>query len=224
MKAVLRHAAGRILWWVGFTMAEVIVALAIMAVLGGILIPRIAGYLDSQRISSTATIVADLGTSISRFKTAVGYYPGALSQLTTPILAGAPGTGDETDCHGSPGSKVTYSSTQATNWVNNGPGPYYTKAMVKAFGLQLPIGMADDRITRSSNNKTAGFISITVPNVSLYDARDLNTAVDGTTDVEGASSTNSVGTIRYTAPASTNLVSLTINFPVGFDTLSVVGC
>lgn len=193
-----------------FTMAEIIVALAIMAVLGGVIIPRIAGYVDSQRISSTADTLTDLANAIKTFKTKVGFYPGQLTQLADSVQSTAPA--DTTDCRPGVGTLQLFTSTQVTNW-RNAPGPFYPKA-ISTTGLQLPIGLASNPVIRSSNNTTAGTLAITINFVNIDDARDLNTLIDGPTDVD-VSGANATGAVRYGAPPANKQVTVTYVVPVG---------
>jgi prepilin-type N-terminal cleavage/methylation domain-containing protein len=189
----------------GFSLPEIIVTLAIAAILGGVLIPRIAGYVDGQRIDTTAATLNALAVSIAKFRSTVTDYPGRLSDLSTPIASGA-----STACNGiAPTTNQTYSPND-TKWTIY--GPYYPKSISKT-GFPLPIGVANDQITRTSANTTAGQIVITIPNVTIDDARDLNTKMDGDADQVGGN--NTTGSIQYGAPPASKLVTVTFRMPAG---------
>jgi hypothetical protein len=180
----------------------------VAAILGGALIPRIASYLDSQRIESTATTLTTLATSIAKFRSTITDYPGRLSDLSTPIL-----TGDATACNGvAPTTLVTYGATNSGRWTIY--GPYYPKSISRT-GFPLPIGVANDQILRTSGISAAGQIVITVPNVTIDDARDLNTRMDGPADVDQVGGSNTTGSIHYGAPPANKLVTLTYRMPAG---------
>lgn len=93
-------------------------------------------------------------------------------------------------------------------------GPYYPNATSRT-GFPLPIGVANDQITRTSSGTVAGFLVITVPNVTIDDARDLNSVIDGPSDVDQGGGDNTTGAIQYGAPPATKLVTLTFRVPAG---------
>ena len=189
-----------------FSLPEIIVTLAIAAILGGVLIPRIAGYVDGQRIDTTMATLNALAASIGKFRSTVTDYPGRLSDLSTPIA-----NGDLTACNGvAPTTAVTYGATNGPKWTIF--GPYYPKSISKT-GFPLPIGVANDQITRTSANTTAGQLVITIPNVTIDDARDLNTKMDGDADQVGGD--NTTGSIQYGVPPASKLVTVTFRVPAG---------
>lgn len=191
-----------------FSLAEIIVTLTIAAVLGGVLIPRIAGYVDSQRVDTTVATLNAVAAAIGKFRSTVTDYPGRLSDLSTPIA-----NTDPTACNGvSPTTLVAYGATNGPKWTIF--GPYYPKSNSRT-GFPLPIGVANDQITRTQNNTTAGQLVITVPNVTIDDARDLNTKMDGPSDVDQGGGDNTTGSIQYGVPPASKLVTLTFRLPAG---------
>jgi type II secretory pathway pseudopilin PulG len=201
-------------------MIEMVVAMAIMVIVGAALIPAIANYVRDQDIENTFTIFKNIGTAIGtpsqtgKYKLSITKYPGKLSQLTTRIVFGASGVGDPTSCFpsGTPpvGSLVTYSNTQAALWRT----PFYS-ILIPTTGFDLPIGPANDRLNRTSINTLAGLLQIQVPNVPYDVALDLNIAADGPTDpTTGRSSTT--GSITYAVPVvATEMTTVNYNIPVG---------
>lgn len=170
------------------------------------MIPRFAGYADSQRIETTAVTLNSLAVAIGKFRSTITDYPGRISDLSVPVA-----NADATACNGvSPTTLTVYSSTNAVKWPNN--GPYYPKAGSR-LGLQLPIGFANDQITRTTNNTTAGQLVVTIKNVTIDDARDLNTRMDGPSDVDQVGGNNNTGAIQYGAPPASTLVTVTFRVP-----------
>lgn len=192
----------------GFSLTEVIIAVAVMAVLGAVVVPAITGYLDRSRVQKSAVVLNDLANALVNFRTTVTDSPKRLSHLST-VIASA----DTTDCTGtSPTTFVAYGATNAPKWTT--AGPYYPKAISKT-GFPLPIGIANDIVVRTSANTTAGFLKITIPNVGLSDANELNKLVDGPNDANAANQTNATGAVQWsTVPSSNLLVTVTYSVPV----------
>jgi prepilin-type N-terminal cleavage/methylation domain-containing protein len=177
----------------GFSMLEMVVAMAILVVLAAVVVPSTAQYSRDKEIQTTAATFNELADSIKSFKTVVTMYPGKLSQLTTKV---AP-TGDLNGCG------AAFGTTPAGKWIN----PFWD-ALIPTQGFKLPIGVANDQLTRTTGTGVAGLLQITVPNVPYDVALDLNTVMDGPNDpIVNRSSTT--GMIRYGVPNASELVSLT---------------
>src|SRR6184192_709216 len=138
----------------GFTVAEVVVAVALMAVLTAVLLPAVAGYLREDKVAETADTLADLQNSITTFKATVGNYPSRLTHLGRAITAS-----DATSCTGvGPATPLTPYPTPA-NWTRG--GPFYPRA-TSVKGFDLPIGTASDTLFRTSSSTTTGFLGIKI--------------------------------------------------------------
>lgn len=190
----------------GFSMLEMVVAMAIIVVLGAVMVPSSIQYLREREVMATAATLNQLADSAKSFKTVITQYPGKLSHLGTKIL-----TADLSSCSGiapSPSSAVTYGATNAAKWIN----PFWN-VVIPTQGFRLPIGTANDQMIRTSNNTTAGFLQIVIPDVPYDIALDLNAEMDGPNDPI-ASRSSTTGIIRYGVPSSQELVQLTYNIAV----------
>lgn len=181
----------------GFTLVEVIVALAVLLILAAVAVPQLTGYLDQKRIEETARLMAQLrdalyktGTTNTAFFQTVGSNAGALHQLST-ALAG----GDRDSC------QSNFTLTQRANWGNGGP---FLNYVITTSGLATPIGLADDALIRvpANGGGLTGTLRIRWNNTaSLEDAQALDLYVDGTA---GATA----GTVEYAPQAGTDMATV----------------
>lgn len=65
----------------GFTFIELIIALAILAVLSVVIIPGTFRYLKQSKVTKTETTLGTLRTAISSYYASVGKYPTSLTDL-----------------------------------------------------------------------------------------------------------------------------------------------
>lgn len=65
----------------GFTLIELVIAIAILAVLAIVVGPMVMGQLDKARVSSTKSNLKTLKTAIDMFKVDTGRYPARLRDL-----------------------------------------------------------------------------------------------------------------------------------------------
>ena len=65
----------------GFTFIELIIALAILAVLSVVIIPGTFRYLKQSKITKTETTLSTLRTAINSYYASVGKYPTSLTDL-----------------------------------------------------------------------------------------------------------------------------------------------
>lgn len=149
----------------GFTFIELIVGLAIMALVATAVTPSLIAVLDRQRRDVALTTFTTISDAVGRFTSDVGEYPGQLSQLTTQI-------GAQPDVCG-----ATYSSAEQGSWA----GPYLTR-LVPATGLPVGIGRARNQLTRFPNTLNPAFIILTVDSVVIEDALAVNKQIDADGD------------------------------------------
>jgi prepilin-type N-terminal cleavage/methylation domain-containing protein len=196
----------------GFTIAEMVVSVAILAIIGAIVVPNVNRYLYNQELQATVDMLDSLSRSRIAFVRTIGLTPGRLSQLTTPITIT-----DNPSCNGiAPSQSASvYSSSHVNLWtgftappVGGHSGPFFGRSIPFA-GYPLPIGIVNDRIVRTTANLAAGFITFQIPNVTYADAIALNNMVDGG-GTPGPSRTDTAGALRWsTTPTGTSdLVTL----------------
>lgn len=193
----------------GFTVMEIVVAVALMAILTAITFPTISKYLSDQEIDTTASTLTDLKNAIASFRATVGNSPSRLTHLTKAIAST-----DSTSCTGrAPATPLTlYGATNAPKWLTT--GPFYPKPL-SVYGTVLPIGTASDTLFRTAASLTASFLNITIHFVRFQDADALNDLMDGPGDGNNADRSNSTGVIRWTAPNATERVDLTYSVSIG---------
>lgn len=181
----------------GFSIAEIVVAIAIMAILGAIVVPSVGSYLDRKRVEDSAATLDSLRVAIGRFRTATTDYPGRLSHLTKRIT-----TSDRTACNTAANTIVNYASQ--TGWDNN--GPFWDRSIPRT-GVPLQIGTVRDSMHRTSTSVLPGAMVMTIPNVSIEDARELNLLEDGPLDADQANGSNTTGTVQFTLPSTSSTVT-----------------
>jgi len=193
----------------GFTLIEVAVSAAIVALLAAVTTPYLMGYLDKQRAQPTADQLSSLAAGIAAFGRAVrtaaaatsSSYPGLLSELTSQIPL------NSTTWHNSCTSLVTtggFNATATAAWSNNGP---FLSFMVPQGGLNTPLGFVQDSMVRSSSAAVAGTLAIRMTGVDTADANLLDRIVDG-------GDGSSAGTLRM-VNASGATVEIQYLVPVG---------
>jgi prepilin-type N-terminal cleavage/methylation domain-containing protein len=189
---------------IGFTLVEVIVALAIVLILAAVALPNVTGYLDQKRIDETViqlTTVRDAlynpaGGAVA-FRQMVGSNAGRLSDLDSVIVNGSALWDDS--CGNN------YTNGERNNWIAN--GPFMTYNSERNVGMMTPVGMVNDVLTRIPPNNPPN-VNATLRltwnnNVSLADAQLLDATI------EGGNGFN-VGILQWTpaAPAS-GIVTMT---------------
>lgn len=174
-----------------FTLIEVAVAAAIIAMLAAVTAPSLIGYLDKQKAQTTADQLEALASGIAAFASAVktaaaatsSTYPGFISELTSQIPL------NSQTWHNSCTQLATtgrFNATATTTWSNNGP---FLTFLVPQGGLQTPLGLIADSLTRANPTAVATTLSIRMVDIDTADATMLDQIIDGG---DGATS----GTLR----------------------------
>ncbi len=159
----------------GFTLVEVLTALAIMAVLAAVLIPSLTSKLRDSRTATIAQTTVGLSQGIAEFKRATSMYPSSLQQLTTAVTNSSLnicGTGN------------TFSSTFSF-W--RGP---YTSRDITTNGVVVGDATINAGLRRFSG--TAIWLVMDVPAVEQQIAEDLDMQFDG-----GGANSTTTGTIQW---------------------------
>src|SRR5687767_5364240 len=180
---------------IGFSLIEVVVALAVILILAAVALPSLTGFLDQKRIDDTAAQLAVIRDALynpagNGFNQGVnGTNAGRLSELDSVIIAGNANyaTGTDNSCGG------TFNGGDRTAWIANGPFTTYNSE--RATGMMFPIGMAEDSLTRIAG--TPPSLRLNFLSVSLADADLLDETID-------ANNGNAAGIVQWTpaAPAS----------------------
>ena len=177
----------------GFTAIEILVSLAIVAVLSAIVVPEIMGRIRESRRSALSQTLFGLSQGIAEYKKAVTRYPFKLSLLTT-----APVAATDKDACG-----VVLSSTNANNWR----GPYVSRQLL-ATGIPMADGNISDTLQRIVGPPT--YLLINVTKVDTEIALLLEAELDAPPPAVPNPAT---GTIRYTTPVG-GQVTLSYSIPI----------
>ncbi|HEY4217825.1 MAG TPA: prepilin-type N-terminal cleavage/methylation domain-containing protein [Gemmatimonadaceae bacterium] len=192
----------------GFTLIEIAVAAAIMAMLAMVTAPYFVGYLDKQRAETTADQLQSIAAGIIAFGNAVKTgaaatnttYPGFISELTSQIISGS------NTWHNSCTQLNTgrFNATAQTDWSNNGP---FLSFLVPQGGLETPFGVIADSLFRGTPSAVATTLSIRMPGIDVAYGTLLDLVIDGG---DGSNS----GTLRMTT-VSGGVVDVSYLVPVG---------
>lgn len=191
----------------GFSLMEVLIALAIIAVLSGVIFPMIMVKVqDARRAALSQTLVA-ISQGVAEYRKAVTRYPPTLQVLTQTPVAG-----------------VTTDACGGTNFlaainVANWRGPYLSREML-ASGLSMADGVIQNSLRRVAASSTSLLIDVAA--VERRVATDMDAEFDGTP----ADSTG--GTIRYTPNPLPSPSTVSSSAPSGTVNLSyaipISGC
>jgi prepilin-type N-terminal cleavage/methylation domain-containing protein len=189
---------------VGLTLFEVIVSLAIIAILAAVAFQNLAGHSDRMRVAQSVSALQAARLSIYRFDSAVGRFPLTIQQLHTKI------TGSDVNSCG-----TTYSTkgagAEVTAWENNARGGPFREYPSAVTGFPIGVGVVSDTFIRepataANTDRSFGLLQVVVRRVTDEDAAELNLIVDG-----DGSATN--GAVRWVADGSgTN--TMTWNIPI----------
>lgn len=165
----------------GFTLAEVLVTLAIIAVLAAVLLPALNSQINKGDAGRVAQDLNSLQAGSQAFYSDIHRYPSDVSHLTTAITA------SQTDILG-----VTYPSAYVAKWR----GPYITKDVVSPTAA----GTITSAFSRTTGANSISYVTVSVTNVSASDFAKIEDALD-----EGTSSSTSStsGLVRWSSTNST---------------------
>jgi type II secretory pathway pseudopilin PulG len=162
-----------------FTLIEIVIALAIIALIGAVMVASVGGRIGESRAAAVASTLSAINDGLVQYRADVRRYPKNLTLLTT-----APAFGVTDLCN----------QTVPQTFINAWRGPYL-KAVVLATGIKVEEMTVNDALelspvgpyTATSN----GALVIVVTDVDSTVARELETRFDGNADF-------TAGTIRFT--------------------------
>ena len=106
----------------GFTIVEILVGLAIFAVLTAVLLTNLGGFQEKSRITEIVQTLRNVAMAIREYKRVVGVYPDDLMQLYT-----RPGATDDDLCGNDIGAAA----------VNRWSGPYVDRTIQEPWALVI---------------------------------------------------------------------------------------
>ena len=148
----------------GFTLAEILVALALMALLAAVLLPTVAGQIMK---GDTGRVVQDLDAvraGAERFLTDIRRYPGRYTDLSTAI------TTSGTDVLGN-----AYAASMTSKWK----GPYITKDTVNASVETGFSGRITNTFARFTNTNAVQYLTVVVTGITATDFDRIDEQIDG---------------------------------------------
>lgn len=150
----------------GFTLAEILVALALMALLAAVLLPTVAGQVLKGDAGRVVQDLEAVRAGSERFLTDIRRYPGRYSDLSRAITVA------NTDILGN-----AYNSGQVSKWK----GPYITKDTIDA-SVETGFGGRITNVFMSVTNTNAvPYLTIVVTGVTGPDADRIDEQIDGPT-------------------------------------------
>ena len=160
----------------GFTLAEVLVATAIVVVLAATVIPTVISKLAASRAGALVTEVSGLNAALQAFRKDVGDYPRFLSYLTT-----MPGSNAETYCStGSPpfGTLVLFLQPQIAAWN----GPYSTRSISGDYTTPDANTIENQMNYTAPSGGTPAYLIIKINVIPSDVAQDVEDMIDGPLD------------------------------------------
>jgi general secretion pathway protein G len=70
----------------GFTLVELLLVLAILAILAGIVLPKLSGRTEQARVAAAKSQIATFGTALDAFEVDNGFYPRGKNGLSSLVL------------------------------------------------------------------------------------------------------------------------------------------
>lgn len=167
----------------GFTLPEVLVTVAIVAVLAAMVVPAVTQQISKADAPSFETSMGSLRTAITSFVSDTRKYPGDLEDLQSAI------TGADADI-----DAVAYTTAVQGRWR----GPYDNSGI--STGV-IPVGMEWNTVNALKDTLSYIRVSLTQAGADTTHARALDVAIDG-------GNGGATGTIRYD-PTTSGTVALT---------------
>ena len=116
-----------------FTLTELLLVVAILAIMAALVLPRFAGSTEKARIAAAKTQIANFSTALNRYETDTGNYPRDLQSLLQ-----APG-----DARGWSGPYMEGRTLPTDPWDN--PYLYESPGKNNAYGFDLSSAGPDGR-------------------------------------------------------------------------------
>lgn len=174
----------------GLTLVEILIALAMLAVIAAVVYPTVAGQLRSGQSTALGNQLVNLRDAIAGFRENVGAYPRFLTQLTA-----APVAGDDDSC------ATNLSAGERNAWR----GPYINQSIAGP----MPVGESAVqttlvRVPANTAVTQVGMLQIQATGVATDVFDDLEARFDGNGDPNG-------GTVLWTSAGGG---TLTFQIPI----------
>jgi prepilin-type N-terminal cleavage/methylation domain-containing protein len=157
-----------LLRFAGFTLAEILVALALIALLAAVLLPTVAGQIlkgDAARVQQDVEAVR---SGVDQFLADVHRYPGKYSDLSTKITTT---TSTHTDING-----AAYTSGLVNKWG----GPYVTKDTLNSVLETGFGGTILNEFGKTQNTNGVNYVTVRILGIAQADFDKIDAQIDGT--------------------------------------------
>src|SRR5437762_7164045 len=148
----------------GFTLAEILVALALMALLAAVLLPTVAGQILKGDAGRTVQDLSAVQSGAQQFLADVHRYPGKYSDLSKII------TTANTDI-----LSATYNAGLVAKWK----GPYVTKDTVNSVVESGFGGNMTNVFGKFTNTNAIQYLTVVIVGISGPDFDKIDEQVDG---------------------------------------------
>jgi general secretion pathway protein G len=162
----------------GFTFVEIVVTLAIMAMLAAVIVPVVARRVREGQSTAVAQTLDAIADGIAQYRTDVRRYPTRLQHLTTKPALGA---------------RDPCGRTIPQAFLDEWKGPYL-QTQVTASGIRISDATVQDTITSDPavfTTTSVGYLLIDTQDVDEETAEKLDDSYDGADDL-------ATGVIRFT--------------------------
>ena len=161
----------------GLTLLEVMVALAVIAILAAAVAPNFLGVFDRKRVDASAESLVEIMAAMTTMRLDNQDWPGSISHMAEPI------TTSMTNICGN-----TYPNGKVNNWE----GPYLDRP-IPASGLPIGVGIAENVFVREIVSGNDAYLKIQITDITEEDAVALNHVLD-------ADSSETGGAFRWDTP------------------------
>lgn len=170
MKQAILAGRTRFARLAGFTLAEVLVALTLIALLAAVLLPTVAGQILKGDAGRVQQDLEGVRSAVDQFLADVHRYPGKYSDLSKLIVASSAA---HVDING-----AQYTSGLVNKWV----GPYVAKDTISASVLTGYGGSIVNVFTKNANTNGVNYVTINIVGITYADFARIDLQIDGTAD------------------------------------------
>lgn len=149
----------------GFSLAEVLVALAIIAMLAAVLIPAVAGQITKSDATRAIQDLTAIRTGVEQFVADVHRYPGKVSHLANPITVA---------------QRDVNINLYPAGLVSRWKGPYLGRDSLTG-GYQTGFGaVMRDSLVQLTFQPTVNYATVIITGITETDFNRMDAEIDGT--------------------------------------------
>jgi prepilin-type N-terminal cleavage/methylation domain-containing protein len=163
----------------GFTLAEVLVTVAIVAILAAVVVPAVTNQITKGDEANIASVVGSVRTGITAFVTDTRKFPGRVSDLFNAIAS------TDNDI-----TVANYGTAAANKWK----GPYMSGALSATDSAQVGLGYMRNTLKDSGFATSTGYVIATISGVfTPAAAARIDTLIDNANG-------QTAGSLRWRTP------------------------